>query len=88
MNKDEEIKMLKEKIVRMEERQLTNKEQQLEKLAKLFGEKAFYTEYYGLKGEKKSYQKLKTFYDACGRLGKDNIIDLIEKINKFAKVEE
>ena len=64
--------MLKAKIAEMEEKQYTNKEQQLIKIANMFGENAFYEETYEYPvGEKKSYQKLHSFYDALGRMGKD-----------------
>lgn len=85
-NKDEEIKMLKEKIAKLEEKQYTTKEQQLQKLAKLFNEKAFETKSYEYEGKKKSYQALTDFYKIMDRLGKDNVILLIEKIKRFAEV--
>ena len=90
MNKNDEIKLLKQKIKDMEEKQFTNKEQQLIKIAKLFGEEAFYEETYKYPvGEKKSYQKLHSFYEAMGRMGKDHLFELKKKIlEKFANCED
>ena len=83
---EEENKMLKMELTDMKKRGVTNKEHYLKELAKVFGEEAMEThEYKNHDGERKSYQSLKQFYDAVGRVGKDNLIDLIEKIKKYQK---
>lgn len=87
MNKDEEIKMLKEQIFNMKEKQFTNKEMQLKKIAELFGEKAFEEASYEFDGKTKTYQRLTSFYDSMGRMGKDSLFELKDKIKKFAESE-
>lgn len=84
-NKDliKENRILKMEIENMKKRQYNQKEYFLKEIAQMFGEEAFTTERYEYKGEEKSYQKLKSFYDAMGRMGKDNIIELIDKIKKL-----
>lgn len=83
---EEENKMLKGELVEMKKRGVTNKEHYLKELAKIFGEDAMETnEYKDHNGQRKSYQTLNKFYDAVGRVGKEYLIDLIEKIKKCQK---
>lgn len=80
---EEENKILKMEIENMKKRHTSNKEYFLKKIGEVFGESAITVEEYVYKGEERSYEKLKDFYDAMGRMGKDNLIDLLNKLHRL-----
>ena len=92
MNKEKKLiaenKILKVEIENMKKRQFNQKEYFLKEIARMFGEESHTIEKYKYKDEEKSYEKLNDFYDALGRISKDKLIDLIEKIKKYREAHK
>lgn len=64
-------------------KKVSNKEFYIRQIAELFKENPITIQKYKHKDEEKSYEKLKDFYDALGRIGKDNLIELQNKIKSL-----
>ncbi len=83
-----ENKILKMEIENLKKRQFNSKEYFLKEIARMFGEQSHTIEKYKYKDEEKSYEKLVDFYDALGRMGKDRLIELIKKIEKYREAHK
>ena len=75
---DLELQLKQEKNKR-----LSNKEFFIREIAELFKENPVKIEKYKYKDEEKTYEKLTDFYDALGRIGKDNLIELQKKVKSL-----
>ena len=75
---DLELQLKQEKNKR-----ISNKEFFIRQIAELFKENPIEIQKYKYKDEEKSYEKLKDFYDALGRIGKDNLFELQNKIKSL-----
>lgn len=85
MDYKKEYEKMKQELIELKENSLSNKEHILKSIAELFGEDSHKNESYDYQGEKRQYVKLVDFYDAMGRMGKDNLIELRNKIREAQK---
>ncbi len=82
MDYKKEYEKTKKELEEIKLNSLSNKEQILKTIAELFGEKSHETKTWDYAGETKSYIGIVDFYEAMGRMGKANLIELREKIRK------